>query len=1194
MKNKLELLLKPTLLLSLVICLTRTVGYGQTVTIATNLDTSSQIITGRLHNHGLEALYLENELGSANFTTAATAIRSLSFYLASGTVNIPGSYKIYLKNVRPEVTNFISTPYSYNNYVMVYSGSFIASDTGWKSFDLSTPFVRTAGSNLQVLVERVNGAIPPGVPQVYVSKGSSISANANTCKTLNFAGASSFVTQGNITLMVTNLRPAIRFSTTPAGGALPLVASNLPSLLTNTTVTLGGQVTDAGASAVTERGIVYATSHYPTIANTKVAMGSGLGAFSQNITGLTPSTTYYVRTYAINGSGTAYGPQVALTTSFTTPALLTLNNFTPNAGAPGATITLIGKNFNPLLAANAVYFGTLRAKVLSKTDTTLLVQVPFGLGTCNIKVRDTMSGFMAFCGKNFKPSFTPFKTSLSQADFDPIKRTLSGAETRRMIMADIDGDGAMDAISLNFTTDSLIGILRNTSSKGSVSFAPRVTIAAPEGGIRIHAEDLNADGKPEVIALTYTKSIMSIFPNQSTPGNISFGTRIDLPIGQNPTLAIGDYDRNGKPDLAVINQINNTFNTFRNVSSGGNIVFEPRKIYTSSMFGSSSPTQILTQDFNADGFDDFLIVTNFQRTFRIFRNSGARDSIHFIENSVFVLDSLGGEYDLADIDRNGETEIHRFERNGNYTNIKTFFNQTQSNYISFADTADFGFNTPMNSALMLSPLDGEGWEDFYNISSSDTLLRLNNMSATSKYMFTPNGKFRVLGVKTSYNFADVDGDSLIDLVGTSGSGATAYLEVLRQRYPITNNVISGGKTICGGNTADTLFGSTVNNPYNRLYKYRWIKSETNANSGYMEMNASDTLIYLLPGALTKTTWFKRVCTWDYSADTSSAQTITIVNITANTIGSNQTINSGQVPAQLTGSLVSAVNYRWLRSADSSSGYILAPGLINGQNYSPAALTQTWFYRRVVFVSNCYDTSLPIKITVISSGLTNNVISTSHAKCKGDSANLLTGATPAGGTPPYTYKWISATAGINGPYTDAAGVNNGINYQHGLLTQDIWYRRIATDGTKTDTSLAVKLTAVDLSNNAIGSNQVIVTGSVPAPLQGAIVAPGVPFSYRWLVSSQMNIGFVLASGKFDSVHYVPGALSANTYYKRAILSAGCNDTSNVVSIIMATTGISNNVIMGDQTLCVGSQPDTLRGNYQRVVTHLCSIYGYLLQ
>ena len=68
-----------------------------------------------------------------------------------------------------------------------------------------------------------------------------------------------------------------------------------------------------GAFDVTARGVCWSTSENPTISNSHTTDGSGLGSFTSSITGLTSGETYYVRAYATNSAGTAYGNQVSLT-----------------------------------------------------------------------------------------------------------------------------------------------------------------------------------------------------------------------------------------------------------------------------------------------------------------------------------------------------------------------------------------------------------------------------------------------------------------------------------------------------------------------------------------------------------------------------------------------------------------------------------------------------------------------------------------------------------------------------------------------------------------------------------------------------------------------------------------------------------------------------------------------------------------
>ena len=109
-------------------------------------------------------------------------------------------------------------------------------------------------------------------------------------------------------------------------GGTSFVEQGLPVVLTDTTTnigenaaTSGGNVTDTQGSSVTIKGICWSGSASPTVGGNCTNDGSGLGHFSSNITGLTTGTSYHVRSYATNSSGTSYGSENIFTTSGTAP-----------------------------------------------------------------------------------------------------------------------------------------------------------------------------------------------------------------------------------------------------------------------------------------------------------------------------------------------------------------------------------------------------------------------------------------------------------------------------------------------------------------------------------------------------------------------------------------------------------------------------------------------------------------------------------------------------------------------------------------------------------------------------------------------------------------------------------------------------------------------------------------------------------
>ena len=101
------------------------------------------------------------------------------------------------------------------------------------------------------------------------------------------------------------------------GGCLPEVTTSVVTSIFADRAICGGNVASDGGSIVTNRGVVYGTSSNPTTSGSVTNNGSGVGTYTSTIRGLTTLTTYFVRAYATNTVGTAYGNEV----SFTTPSI---------------------------------------------------------------------------------------------------------------------------------------------------------------------------------------------------------------------------------------------------------------------------------------------------------------------------------------------------------------------------------------------------------------------------------------------------------------------------------------------------------------------------------------------------------------------------------------------------------------------------------------------------------------------------------------------------------------------------------------------------------------------------------------------------------------------------------------------------------------------------------------------------------
>jgi hypothetical protein len=107
------------------------------------------------------------------------------------------------------------------------------------------------------------------------------------------------------------------FGTSGGGGeaTIPTVVTNTSvSNITDVSAQSGGNVASDGGASVTAKGVCWSTSTNPDITDSKTEDGSGTGAYTSQLTGLSPNTAYYIRAYATNSEGTAYGENVLFQT----------------------------------------------------------------------------------------------------------------------------------------------------------------------------------------------------------------------------------------------------------------------------------------------------------------------------------------------------------------------------------------------------------------------------------------------------------------------------------------------------------------------------------------------------------------------------------------------------------------------------------------------------------------------------------------------------------------------------------------------------------------------------------------------------------------------------------------------------------------------------------------------------------------
>lgn len=289
-----------------------------------------------------------------------------------------------------------------------------------------------------------------------------------------------------------------------------------------------------------------------------------------------------------------------------------ITSFNPALGAAGMVVNIHGLYFSPVASDNIVYFGAVRATVQSASTGDLAVTVP--AGATYAPITETVNGLTAYANKPFVPTFpalAPTNFSLGPQLVLPAGDSPSG-----VIIADLDGDGKPDLV-VNNGNSHTIEVYRNISDNGTLttgSFAPPVVLPIGTGGQGgMVAADLTGDGKLDLICVDASSDVVIVLKNLCKPGNISsnsFAPAVDFVVGQGPRgVAVQDLNGDGKPEIVSANWQDNTVSVLRNTSTPGIIAsnsFAPGVTFATG----TTPQNVLIADMDGDGQPDLVTVDN--------------------------------------------------------------------------------------------------------------------------------------------------------------------------------------------------------------------------------------------------------------------------------------------------------------------------------------------------------------------------------------------------------------------------------------------------------------------------------------------------------------------------------------------------------------------------------------------------------
>ena len=274
----------------------------------------------------------------------------------------------------------------------------------------------------------------------------------------------------------------------------------------------------------------------------------------------------------------------------------------------------------------------------------------------------------------------------------------------------------------------------------------------------------------------------------------------------------------------------------------------------------------------------------------------------------------------------------------------------------------------------------------------------------------------------------------------------------------------------------------------------------------------------------------------------------------NFIGMHQTICSGTLPIQLTGSIpsgsVSAPTYAWQESND-SLGWTPASGINTQQNYSPPTLFSTRYYRRVARRGACAADTTPGVRLWVEPLLGANSLGADQTLCLGTLTPVLSGSIPSGGTGQYGYQWESSSDLLN--WHSISG-GSGQNYGPGILAGSVYFRRWVSSGIcPSSVSIPLRLQIESPAGpNVLSGDQTLCSGNNGLWITGSLPSGGNSnYIYQWQSSTNLlNWQFVpqAIQGNLD-----PGIVNQPLYYRRILSSGVCPpDTSFYVKMTVLPT------------------------------------------
>ncbi|HRW62915.1 MAG TPA: gliding motility-associated C-terminal domain-containing protein [Bacteroidales bacterium] len=221
----------------------------------------------------------------------------------------------------------------------------------------------------------------------------------------------------------------------------------------------------------------------------------------------------------------------------------------------------------------------------------------------------------------------------------------------------------------------------------------------------------------------------------------------------------------------------------------------------------------------------------------------------------------------------------------------------------------------------------------------------------------------------------------------------------------------------------------------------------------------------------------------------------------------------------------------------------------------------------------------ITVQVPLTGFLFNTITADQQVCYGSTPEILAGSNPRGGSGEFVFQWQESPDGVD--WDNIVGEKER-DFQPPALTDTIYYRRIVKSGAAvgdsiTDISLPIEIIVHNKIqvNHIFGDDLIICINNIADTITGTTATFGGvgAYQYTWQYTYDFIAWNTIAD--LNDTICLPGIVTDTTHVRRKVVSGGCIDYSDTLTIIGLPL-ITNNIISGNQEICYGSLPEEILG------------------